>query len=662
MTARAIRSSGAATGRSSASRRARAIAAPADAPASGMRGERDRPGDHGAQDRAGGGERARAAEERALADADPRRRSPGARPAGPGRRGGHGGRASGPRGPRTARRRSSARGRRRGPRRAAPSGARSPGTSAPAAARRGRGRGGRGRRRPPACRRRRARGGGGACGRSARSPRRPGRGGARRRRRPSSRRPSAGSSGSRRSERPRIWRTETPVAALVRSTRQFTHGAFQPSPRKARVPTSARTSPAAKARVASATQRRGRHSPGPRSSTTPSSGGPADHPRLRSPARRRPPPRRARARAARRSRPPPRSAARARSPAAAAARRSAGRPRARGPRRGRSRRPGRGSPRSSPSGRAPVSSASQSTSARSPVPRASASAPSTSTSAIGFAAEPSRSRSTSDAPRRMPVRVSWNPRSRSAAATASRRAAASGAACAVERPQHPVLEQHDPVVEVGRAPVRLAARRARRERQAGGAEEPHARRGEPRMAPLEVGPRHLRAVVALAPAVAEPRDHPLAEVERAVVAVVEEVGDQLAEARLVLVEPLLLRRQRLGEPRELLVRREVPVADHGRRRHLEVDRPEQRRVQLGLLGRQLVRRRRGEPDDVDVGAELLQHRPHDVAPERGEVVALVEHDGGDARGAAARPPARGRRARAGRRDAGRRARRGRSRA
>ena len=207
-----------------------------------------------------------------------------------------------------------------------------------------------------------------------------------------------------------------------------------------------------------------------------------------------------------------------------------------------------------------------------------------------------------------------------------------GRRLAVERPQHPVLEQHDPVVEVGRAPVRLAARGAGRERQPGGPEEAHARRGQARMPALEVGPRDLGALVALAPAVAQPRDHPLPEVERAVVAVVEQVGDELLEARLVLVEPLLLRRQRLGEPRELLVGREVPVADDRGGRHLEVDGPEERRVQLGLLGRQLVGRGGGEPDDVDAGAELLQHRPDDVAPQGGQVMALVEHDGGDAGG------------------------------
>ena len=42
------------------------------------------------------------------------------------------------------------------------------------------------------------------------------------------------------------------------------------------------------------------------------------------------------------------------------------------------------------------------------------------------------------------------------------------------------------------------------------------------------------------------------------------VGDQLAEARVVLGEPVALGGQRLGEQRELLVGREVAVADDGR--------------------------------------------------------------------------------------------------
>ena len=208
-----------------------------------------------------------------------------------------------------------------------------------------------------------------------------------------------------------------------------------------------------------------------------------------------------------------------------------------------------------------------------------------------------------------------------------------GVGLPVERAQHPVLEQDDPVVEVGRPAVGLAARCAGRERQVRGAEEAHAGRGEPRVPALEVGPRHLRRVVALARAVAQARHDPLPEIERALVAVVEQPGDELAEAGLVLVEPARLPVQRLGQPRQLLIRGEVAVADHGRSRHLEVHRAEQCGVELGLLGRELVGRRRGQADHMDLVAELLEHRADDVSPERREVVALVEDDRAEAGGA-----------------------------
>jgi hypothetical protein len=72
----------------------------------------------------------------------------------------------------------------------------------------------------------------------------------------------------------------------------------------------------------------------------------------------------------------------------------------------------------------------------------------------------------------------------------------------VERAQDPVLEQHNPVVEVRRPAVRLPARGARRQREAGGAEEAHPGGGQPWVPALEVGPRHLGRVVALTRAVA----------------------------------------------------------------------------------------------------------------------------------------------------------------
>jgi hypothetical protein len=71
------------------------------------------------------------------------------------------------------------------------------------------------------------------------------------------------------------------------------------------------------------------------------------------------------------------------------------------------------------SGTAEARSASVRTRARSASPRASYSQPTTSTSATDFAAELVSRRSTSEAPRRMPCRVSVNPSSRNAAPIAS---------------------------------------------------------------------------------------------------------------------------------------------------------------------------------------------------------------------------------------------------
>ena len=103
-----------------------------------------------------------------------------------------------------------------------------------------------------------------------------------------------------------------------------------------------------------------------------------------------------------------------------------------------------------------------------------------------------------------------------------------------------------------------------------------------------------------------------------------EVGDQLAKARVVLGEPVPFDSQRLGEQRELLVGREVTVADDGRGGNGEVDGAEQRVVELSLGLREADRRRGGEADHVRALRELLQHGAHHVAPQGGEVVALVE--------------------------------------
>jgi hypothetical protein len=107
-----------------------------------------------------------------------------------------------------------------------------------------------------------------------------------------------------------------------------------------------------------------------------------------------------------------------------------------------------------------------------------------------------------------------------------------------------------------------------------------------------------------------------------------EIGDELAEAEVVLPQPVDLAVERLGEPRQLLVGSQEPVAHHARGRDGEVDRPEQALVQLRLLLGQLVGRGGGESHEVDV-AEQRSGRADDIAPQRGEVVALVQHQGRD---------------------------------
>ena len=74
----------------------------------------------------------------------------------------------------------------------------------------------------------------------------------------------------------------------------------------------------------------------------------------------------------------------------------------------------------------------------------------------------------------------------------------------------------------------------------------------------------------------------------------------------------------------------MAVADHRGRRDGEVDRSEQRVVELGLGDREADRRRRGQPDHVHALGQLAEHGADDVAPQRREVVALVEQHDADA--------------------------------
>ncbi|HEY6694957.1 MAG TPA: hypothetical protein VI006_19050 [Solirubrobacteraceae bacterium] len=148
---------------------------------------------------------------------------------------------------------------------------------------------------------------------------------------------------------------------------------------------------------------------------------------------------------------------------------------------------------------------------------------------------------------------------------------------------------------------------------------------------LELLPRDLGVVVGRAPPLAHARDHPARE-RVVALGVLVQCGDQLLEARVVLGQPRALGVQRRGQPRQLLVGREVALAHDRRGRDREVDRPEQLSVELVLGAAEIGRRRRREPDDVHVElAQLVEHGPHDVPPHRREVVALVEHDRADAR-------------------------------
>jgi len=106
---------------------------------------------------------------------------------------------------------------------------------------------------------------------------------------------------------------------------------------------------------------------------------------------------------------------------------------------------------------------------------------------------------------------------------------------------------------------------------------------------------------------------------------VEQRGDELLEAGVVLAQPGQLAGQGLDEPSQLLEGRQVAVLDHSGRGDLEVHRPQQRLVELGLPRGQLVGRGRRQADDVDVVAQLLDQKAHHVPPQRRQVVALVEH-------------------------------------
>jgi hypothetical protein len=121
---------------------------------------------------------------------------------------------------------------------------------------------------------------------------------------------------------------------------------------------------------------------------------------------------------------------------------------------------------------------------------------------------------------------------------------------------------------------------------------------------------------------------------------------------MALGQPAALRGERLAQLHELLVRRQEALAHDRRCGGEEVDCPQQLVVQRGLRLGQLARVRRGESDDVR-GPQLLEQRPKERAPQRHQVVALVEDDDAHTRvDQRAQPGTRGRREQLGRRQVG----------
>ncbi len=102
------------------------------------------------------------------------------------------------------------------------------------------------------------------------------------------------------------------------------------------------------------------------------------------------------------------------------------------------------------------------------------------------------------------------------------------------------------------------------------------------------------------------------------------------EARMAVGQPLVLGLQRRAELDELLVGREEPLPHDGRRRHREVLAVEQLRVEQRLLGGDVARVGRRQAEDM-LRRQLVEHGLQQRAPQRQQVMALVEHDDAHAR-------------------------------
>ena len=263
---------------------------------------------------------------------------------------------------------------------------------------------------------------------------------------------------------------------------------------------------------------------------------------------------------------------------------------------------GSSTPVSASSGRWEASSASVRTRPRKLSPRASRSALRTSTSPSALACE--FGQQAVDLARAAADALAGELEAEVAERGADRVVAVGGLARALrgQVAQRVVLEQHEPVVEVGRLAVGLAAR-ARRWGPAGRPRAGSARR-RGRASGCASGTRARRARRRRLGCAVRSRMRLMTHSGNSLPLVVQG-GDQLAEARVVLGEPLALGRQRLGQVGELLVGREVAVADHGGRGDGEVDGPEQVGVELGLGLGQVHRRRRREADHVRVLRQLV---------------------------------------------------------
>ena len=180
----------------------------------------------------------------------------------------------------------------------------------------------------------------------------------------------------------------------------------------------------------------------------------------------------------------------------------------------------------------------------------------------------------------------------------------------------PVLDEQAPVVGGRLGPVLLGHPGARRQPE------------QASVVQAEHGAAHLRLLLHQV----EPRDgrghepgvEPLQERHRPE-ARRGQLGDQLLEPARLLLQPVVLLRRRCREPGELDVRRQVADLDHGRDARAVERCPEQLVDQQRLVGRERLGGRRRQAEDHRV-RELVEQLAQQPAPDLQQVVALVEDE------------------------------------